>query len=120
MAKKPGKRSSDAEVKKLTATVEKLSGRLKEAEADTAKWKAEAKRSQAETATLAKQVKKLRKAKARAKVKAVEPKAASNAASDGPTPDESWTVAQLRAAARDAGITGYSRLTKAALLEALK
>jgi CRP-like cAMP-binding protein len=34
-------------------------------------------------------------------------------------PQPSWTLTQLRAAARDQGVTGYSRLTKAQLLDIL-
>ncbi len=35
------------------------------------------------------------------------------------SPDDSWTVAQLRAEARTRGLTGLSRKTKAELLAAL-
>ena len=35
-------------------------------------------------------------------------------------PDASWTIAALRVRARETGVTGYSRLSKTALLERLK
>jgi hypothetical protein len=37
-----------------------------------------------------------------------------------PTPDDSWTVADLRAEARRRGLTGYSRKAKADLLAELR
>jgi hypothetical protein len=39
--------------------------------------------------------------------------------SAGVTPDESWTVADLRAEAKKRGLTGYSRKSKAELLREL-
>lgn len=99
MPKKSGKRNG-AEVKKLTAKVETLRARVKKAEAATDKWKAKAQRLEADSAKQAKQVKKLQKAAV-------------------PVPDESWSVLRLRAAASEAGVVGYSRMTKAALLQAL-
>jgi len=109
-----------AEVSKLTAKVEKLGARLAKAEAATAKWKAEAKRLEAEAAKRAKQVKKLRKAKAQPTDEPVAPTVATTSASPTPgTPDQSWTVTRLRASAREAGVPGYSRMTKAALITAL-
>ena len=120
MAKKSGKRN-DAEVRQLTTTVEKLRARLHEAEAATAKWKAEVKRLEAETSKRAKQVKKLRKVHARSLDDASQPQtvAIADASSAVSVPDESWTVTRLRASAREAGVVGHSRMTKAALLEAL-
>jgi hypothetical protein len=129
MAKKSGK-GSDAEVKKLTTTVDKLRARLEKAEAATAKWKAESKRLEAETSKRVKQVKKLRKAHARSLDDAVQPQtlATADESTAPPVPDEStaaqapeesWTVTRLRASAREAGIAGASRMTKAALLESL-
>ena len=64
MAKKKTGKSNEAQVTKLTATVESLRARLKRAESAAAGWKAEAKRLEAEATKRAKQVKKLRKARA--------------------------------------------------------
>ena len=44
----------------------------------------------------------------------------SAARTQSPTPSETWTLAQLRAKAREVGLTGYSRQDKAALLERLR
>lgn len=101
MAKKPTKQS--AQLKQLTETADKLRARLHKAEAVATKWKAEVKRLEAEAVKRAKQLKKVQKGTAPAAAK----------------PDESWTVLRLRAAAQEAGVAGYSRMTKAALLEAL-
>ena len=113
MAKKSGKRSG-ADAKKLAATVEKLRARVKKAEAATDKWRAEAKSLRAEVAKRAKQAKKLKKAPTSPRGDAPEETSAAR-----PVPDESWTVLRLRAAAREAGVVGYSRMTKVDLLKAL-
>jgi hypothetical protein len=49
------------------------------------------------------------------------PSAASTTAStNASAPDDSWTVADLRAEAKKRGLTGYSRKTKAQLLAELR
>jgi lysophospholipase len=48
------------------------------------------------------------------------PQAAPAAPADGGGPDDSWTVADLRAEAKKRGVTGYSRMTKGELLAALR
>ena len=48
------------------------------------------------------------------------PQAAPAAPADGGGPDDSWTVADLRAEAKKRGVTGYSRMTKGDLLAALR
>jgi hypothetical protein len=49
------------------------------------------------------------------------PSSVPAASPSGPSsPDESWTVAALRAEARKRGLTGYSRKTKAELLAELR
>ena len=45
---------------------------------------------------------------------------AASAASNGSAPDDSWTVADLRAEAKKRGLTGYSRKSKAELLAELR
>jgi hypothetical protein len=52
--------------------------------------------------------------------KSVAEVVAAVAATGSTKPDASWTIAALRARARETGVTGYSRLSKAALLERLK
>jgi hypothetical protein len=147
MGKKSGK-GNGPEVKKLTATVEKLQARLKKAEAATDKWKAKSKLLEAEASKRLKQVKQLRKVRLRPSDAASQPQpvatdepptaapptaapptaapvpAASSATSSATSsaasgPDDSWTVVRLRASAREAGVVGASRMSKAALLEAL-
>ena len=44
----------------------------------------------------------------------------SAARTQSPTPSETWTLAQLRAKAREVGLTGYSRQDKATLLDRLR
>ena len=64
---------------------------------------------------------KRKKAKAKARLAIADhPRAEPSALRDAPRPPEpSWTVAQLREAARDQGIAGYSRMRKDQLLAQL-
>ena len=131
MAKKakPSKTSTaaDSVVKELKSTVKQLRTSLEQAEAKVAKWKAAAKQYEAAavgaTKQLAKTTKALEKAR-RAPVAATKP-AAPTPVAPTPTagsdlPDESWTVTRLRATARARGVAGYSRMSKADLIDALK
>ncbi|MET0929342.1 MAG: Rho termination factor N-terminal domain-containing protein [Aeromicrobium sp.] len=125
--------------KQLTAQVKALRTRVKtlEAEADTWRKRAEkqtsklqkvkdqAEKAIAEATALAK-----KRARAKAEKKIQEaiadhrrddcPRAEPLALKDAPAlPEASWTVAQLRVAAREQGVPGYSRLRKDQLLAAL-
>jgi hypothetical protein len=56
-----------------------------------------------------------------AKATGAAPKSVATAPPSGPSgPDDSWTLAALRAEARTRGLTGYSRKTKADLLAELR
>ena len=129
MPKNSKKRVGD-DASKMAAEAEKLRARAKTQEAKTAKWKKRAKRFEAESLKNAKQLarlkKKLRKCQASkrdegAETVVVEPVdvATVETPSANDVPDESWTVARLRNGAREAAVPGYSRMTKAALLDAL-
>ncbi|MET0449481.1 MAG: Rho termination factor N-terminal domain-containing protein [Aeromicrobium sp.] len=125
--------------KQLTAQVKALRTRVKtlEAEADTWRKRAEkqtsklqkvkdqAEKAIADATALAK---KRARAKAEKKIQQViadhqrddRPRAEPLALKDAPAlPEASWTVAQLRVAAREQGVPGYSRLRKDQLLAAL-
>jgi chromosome segregation ATPase len=140
MAAKPGKKSqlskTDKKLAAATATVEELTGelkalraRVKALEAETETWKKRAEkqksrvqkvRTKAEKA-IAEATAKRKKAKAQARQAIADhPRAEPLALRDAPKPPEpSWTVAQLREAARDQGIAGYSRMRKDQLLAQL-
>jgi hypothetical protein len=60
----------------------------------------------------------VQRARAKAPVRRAAAKPASATASAGP--NDTWTVAALRAEARKQKVTGYSRLSKTALLDKLK
>jgi chromosome segregation ATPase len=136
--KKPDK----SDLKRAAREIEDLTARAEKAEAKADRWKAEAKRAQAEATDSAKQLKKLRKRldaalSASAPAPAVGELAGATglviapaaevetveaaveqaaAAADGTHPDLTWTVTALRVAARERGIAGYSRRTKAELV----
>jgi peptidoglycan hydrolase CwlO-like protein len=131
MSKKADKHSPN--LNRQSAEVKKLRRRLKEAEESTANWKAKAKLFEAEAkksdakakrsaAKAAKWHKKVEKVREDRPSRSTAPDASLGSATP-PTasavPDESWTVSRLRASARDAAVPRYSRMTKAALLEAL-
>jgi chromosome segregation ATPase len=143
--KKSETKADKAVAKKAEREVKDLTARAEKAEAKADRWKAEAKRAQAEAADSGKQLKKLRKrldAALSASAPVVEVGEVAEAtglvvapaveigtveeaveeiagAGDGARPDVTWTVTALRVAARDRGITGYSRRTKAELLRLL-
>lgn len=127
MAKKSGKSTrstADALVDDLSKQVKKLSKQLKVVEqerdalaAKISKQKAKAKATvRAVEKKLRKELKKTQAA-VRDHVPAPAPEPAAEAVSSGP--DDSWTVARLRAEARAQHVTGYSRMTKSQLLVAL-
>lgn len=140
MAAKPGKKSrpskADKNLAAATATVEELTAELTalraraktlEVEAETWKKRAEKQRSRVQKVrakaekAIAEANAKRKKAKARARqVIADHPRAEPLALRDAPKlPEATWTVAQLRAAAKDQGIAGYSRMRKDQLLAEL-
>jgi lysophospholipase len=133
MAKKKNSATGPAE-KRLKAAVKKLRAQLAAAESQAQKWKERAKDRKSVAAgakteltkvrrRLAKAEASLRKWKDRPRTTASAPPApepAPAAPSSHPLPDDSWTVAALRAEARRRGLTGYSRKTKAELLAELR
>jgi len=136
MAKKtPGKKKADPAlvklIKKQEALVLDLTAQLK-------KQGKKLKRSEAAREDLERRVEKhkTRAKAAKRKYQAIkdhqEPRPVPKIGPDSPlpttdtvpeentAPDDSWTVARLRTEARSRGLAGYSRLTKAQLLEALR
>src|SRR5690349_14197854 len=133
MSKK--KSATVAAEKQLRAAVKKLQSQLAAAEKSAEKWKAKAKdrksvsagikaelagvrrRLEKTEASVLKWKDRAKKPDTRAPLAAVpdptpKPAAASGAgSSSGSVPDDSWTVAALRAEARSRGMTGYSRKT---------
>jgi hypothetical protein len=110
--------------KDLKATVKKLQSKLDKAEASAERWKTKAARQKKAAAASDAQVKKLTKrlaktAKSSKPAAAAPPASAEPVETSGATPDASWTVVQLRAEARERGLTGLSGKSKAELLAAL-
>lgn len=140
MAAKPGKKTrptksekklaaATAKVEDLTAEIVVLRDRVAILEAEAATWKKRAEkqrsrvqkvRAKAEQA-IAEANAKRKKAKARARqVIADHPRAEPLALRGAPkAPEPTWTVTQLRAAAKDQGVAGYSRMRKDQLLAEL-
>ncbi|UDY24945.1 hypothetical protein [Nocardioides sp. Kera G14] len=127
------------------ASKKKLKSQVKQAEEKAARWKDRAKSLETETRKASKQLRKLTKklsagtstaaeavgdaiAEAGAEVVldspegSVEQAATPDLAEVGISaggPDETWTLAALRAEAKERGVTGYSRKSKAELLALL-
>ena len=140
MAAKPGKKNrptksekklavATATVAELTAEAAVLRDRVKTLEVEVATWRKRAEkqrsrvqkvRAKAEQA-IAEANARRKKAKARARqVIADHPRAEPLALREAPkAPEPTWTVTQLRAAAKDQGIAGYSRMRKDQLLAEL-
>ena len=140
MATKPGKKSrpskTDRKLAAATATVDELTGELKvlrarvkalEGEAETWKKRAEKQKSRVQKVrakaekAIAEATAKRKKAKAQARQAIADhPRAEPLALREAPrAPQSTWTVAQLREAAKDQGLAGYSRMRKEELLAQL-
>ncbi len=140
MAAKPGKKArpgkTDKKLAAATATIEDMTSELAtlrarvkalEVEAETWKKRAEKQRSRVQKVrvkaekAIAEATAKRKKAKAKARQAIADhPRAEPLALRDAPkAPEPTWTVAQLRQAARDQGIPGYSRMRKDQLLAQL-
>lgn len=105
-------------VEKLEAKVEKLEAKRAKAQAKSERWKTEARQERTKVAKLEA---KLRRTRRDAPVDHVPPALQGDLPVEDPTvPDASWTVAQLRAVAREKQVVGASRMTKSALLDALR
>ena len=111
----------------LTQTEEKLA----EAKTKSARWKQEAKEQSESAARWKQEANAQRESAARAQARADKLRKKLKQASAAPAPsvaepaetlrvpDETWTVAQLRAEARARGLAGMSNKPKAQLLTAL-
>lgn len=128
---KAGKKlaAATATVEELTAEVKTLRTRVKALEAEAETWKKRAEkhksrvhqvRAKAEKA-IAEATAKRKKAKAKARQAIADhPRAEPLALKNAPElPQPTWTVTRLRAAAKDQGIAGYSRMRKDELLAQL-
>jgi|GEM_PF-2965279 len=135
MAKKaPGKKADPAVVKllkkqealvaELTAQLKKQGKRLKRSEADRADLERRVEKHKARAKAAKRKYQAIKDHETDRPVPKIGPDSPlpdeTGAVPDEAGPDESWTVARLRAEARARGIVGYSRLTKAQILEALR
>ncbi|MCW2787849.1 MAG: hypothetical protein JWQ91_756 [Aeromicrobium sp.] len=138
-APRPGKThkklaAATAEVEELTTQVRALRARVRTLEAEADMWRKRARkqrsrarkiRDEAEKAVAAASEAARRRAGKKAGKQlrhtiADHPRAEPLALRDAPPlPQATWTVAQLRAAARDQGVVGCSRMRKEQLLAAL-
>ena len=117
--KTPAKKRSSANDKRLKAEVKKLRAQLAKTEAKLDRWKSKSQGLEQAAATARAEGKKLAKRLDKATRKAIAKTPAARVL-PAAAPDQSWTVAQLRSEARTRDITGFSRMTKAELLRALK
>ena len=125
MAKKTLRSAADAAEEQLKAGAKLLQSQLATAEKVAERLATKAKErlpAAAEVTAMAKEA--IAKRGSRGKGSATGPVKASastgSSSSSGRTPDDSWTVADLRDEAKRRGLTGYSKLTKAELLAALR
>lgn len=113
--KKAPKKSLSALQVELTKTEEKLA----KARSKSARWKKEAKKQRQSAARAKGRVAKLRKKLKRTASAAELTRSVAEPRGASKVPDETWTVAQLRAEARTRGLVGMSNKPKAHLLAAL-
>jgi hypothetical protein len=108
--------------KELRTTIKELRAKLDRADRTAHRLKSKAARLQKANTELEAKVRDLKKSNKRLKKTHLPPDTpAATSPALGPAvgPDDSWTVAQLRAEARTRGLAGLSRKTKAELLAAL-
>lgn len=131
MAKKTLRSAAEAAEGQLKSGAKKIRGQLAPVEKAAEKLATKAKERlpspsevKAELPGVRQKLKKatasVTKRKGAAKTAANPAKTAASTASTDSGPDDSWTVADLRAEAKKRGVTGYSRMTKADLLTALR
>lgn len=125
----PKKKKNELEhdVKKLRVSLEKAESRAESWKKKAEQHESTASEAKVEVAELEKKLKKAAKPAKPAAKKApvatpvsVRRAPAKTAAPASPSPDASWTVTRLRAAARAKGVVGYSRKSKDQLLAALR
>lgn len=127
-------RASEAEVSELTGEIARLHDRVRELEAESARWRRKARkhrsrieqvREAAEVAIAEATSRAKKRARRRADVRiqqiiADHPRAEPLALLGAPPlPEPTWTVVQLRRAAREQGIVGSARMRKDELLAVL-
>jgi chromosome segregation ATPase len=131
--------AATAEVEQLTTQVKVLRKRVKALETESDTWRRRAEKHKSRIEKIKDQAEKavadataLAKKRARAKAeKKLQQAIADHSRDDSPRaeplvlkdapalPEASWTVTRLRAAAREQGVPGYSRMRKDQLLAAL-
>lgn len=105
----------------LREDVGRLEIKLSSANGKVERWRSEAKEGRTRIAKLEARTKRLQRQQHAAGKPEADPAVESgDVPLDPPTFDESWTVVQLRDAARDSGVKGFSRMTKTQLLDALQ
>ena len=122
--KKKTSPTTESTVKELRSTIKTLQAGVEKAEAKAARWKAKAKKHRTASAKATRKLEKsqqaLKQDRSEATTTAAEQVSAPQPAPMSTTPDSSWTVTRLRAAARSQGVVGYSRKSKAELIDALE
>jgi Rho termination factor-like protein len=121
MAKKTLRSAAGAAEDQLKAGARKIRGQLAPVEKAAEKVATKAKEHLPSAAGLMPELPAVRDRLERAKATVSRRRGrAAGSAGAGSTPDDSWTVAELREEARSRGLTGYSRKKKAELLAALR
>lgn len=109
-------KASERQVASLRETVDRLEERLERTSGKLERWRTEAKQGRTRIAKLEAR---LRRARRSAPVDHLPPAERGDLPVEPDVVDASWTVVRLRVAAREQGVVGCSRMTKAQLLAAL-
>lgn len=109
-------RALEHEVAALQSTAARAIAKRDKHKAKAARWKAQARRLRTHVAKLETQARRDGRC---APVDAEPPSQRGDLPVPDDAPDATWTVARLRAAARERGVPGSSRMTKTQLLDVL-